>query len=118
MSLPAYRIGAAAATMAGLESLGLPLPRAEAVDYAVYVENGEGELVGHGWLTARWNFATLTAAQLATLEAYAGTCYIQTLKMDGTYGNYSALFVLPARRAPKATIVQDYTAEFRKLVAI
>jgi hypothetical protein len=118
MTLPAYRIGAAQATMASLESLGLPLPRAEAVDYALYVENGESDLVGQGILIARWNFGELTQAQLAVLEALAGVCYIQTLLMNGTYGNYSALFVLPPRRAPKGNVVRDYTAEFRKLAAV
>lgn len=118
MTIPAYRIGAAAASMASLESLGLPLPKSEAVDYAAYVENGAGELVGQGWLTARWRFGALTLAQVAVLEAYAGTCYIQTLTALGTYVNYTAMLVLPPRRAPKNRMMLDYVAEFRKLVVV
>jgi len=117
-SIPAYRIGAAEASMASLESLGLPLPKAEAVDYATYIENGAGELVGQGWLRATWRFAALTLAQVATLEAFDGDCYIQTLTALGTYVDYSAMLVLPPRRAPKNQMILDYVAEFRKLVVV
>jgi len=104
--------------MSSLEALGLPLPKAEAPDYAVYVENGEGDLVGQGWIVARWRFAELSLAQAAALEAFAGDCYFRTLKADGTYGAYSALLVLPARRAPKVDRWLDYAAEFRKCVSV
>jgi len=118
MTMPVYQIGASEAGMASLSSLGLPLPQAEAVDYATYVENGSGELVGQGWIVARWRFHGLTVAQVAILEAFEGTCYIQTLEMDDSYGRYSALLVLPPRKSSKAGVVEDYVAEFRKLVAL
>ena len=119
MTLPAYAIGTSSAGLVSLDSIGLPLPKAEAVDYAVYVENGAGEEVGQGWLTARWRFAVLSAAQVAVLEAYASAAvYIRTLKMDDTYAAYSAALVLPPRRALKAGQALDYVAEFRKLVAV
>lgn len=118
MTLPAYGIGSSSAAILSLESLGLPLPKAEAVDYVTYVENGEGQLVGQGWLVARWRFIDLTAAQVATLEGYAGTAYVRTLKADDTYAAYSSLFVLPPRQPLKAGHWRDYVAEFRKLVAV
>jgi len=118
MSIPAYALGESTTAMYSLEALGLPLPKAEAVDYAVYVENGAGEPVGQGWLVARWRFAVLSAAQIATLESYAGACGVRTLKADDSYGLYSATLVLPPRVAPKVGMTLDYTAEFRKLVAV
>ena len=118
MTLPAYAIGTST-TLSSLESLGLPLPKAEAVDYEVYVQNGEGQEVGQGRLVARWRFVVLTAAQVAVLEAFASaTCYVRTLRMDDTYGTYTSLLVLPPRQALKAGMARDYVAEFRKLVAV
>jgi hypothetical protein len=118
MTIPAYAIDTTQAGMSSLGALGLPLPKAEVVDYALYVENGEGELVGQGWLVARWRFGALSTAQVAVLEAFAGSCYIRTLKMDDTYAAYSALFVKPPRKPSKAGMVHDYVAEFRKMVAV
>lgn len=116
--IPAYAIGLTAGGMQSLGILGLPLPKAEVVDYAEYVTNGNGEEVGQGWLTARWRFAVLTNAEQAVLAAYAGVCYINTLEQGGTYGDYSALMVLPPRRPPKVGQLMDYVIEFRKLVAV
>ncbi len=117
-TFPIYRIGASQAGMQSLESLGLPLPKADPVDYATYVENGEGDLVGQGWLVCFWRFAELTVQQVATLEAYLGECYIQTLEDDDTYGIYSAFFVREPKKAPKVGRIHDYVAEFRKLTAV
>jgi hypothetical protein len=119
MTLPAYAIGTSSAGLVSLDSIGLPLPKAEAVDYEVYVQNGEGQEVGQGRLVARWRFVVLTAAQVATLEGYASAaCYVRTLKMDDTYAAYSSLLILPPRQALKAGMARDYVAEFRKLVAV
>ncbi len=118
MNLPSCAIGTTQNAMSSLEALGLPLPKAEAPDYTTYIENGEGDMVGQGWIIARWRFADLSIAQVAVLEAFAGSCYIRTLKADGTYGTYSAFMVLPARRAPKVDLWLDYAAEFRKCVAV
>jgi len=118
MTMPGYGLGLTAAGIQSLDALGLPLPKAEVVDYAEYVTNGDGEEVGQGWLVARWRFAVLTTVEQAVLAAYAGSCYVRTLEQGGTYGAYSALLVLPPRRPPKAGQLMDYVLEFRKLVAV
>lgn len=117
MAFPLYRIGTSVAGLESLAEVGVEfLPKADAVDYAVYVENGDGELVGQGWLVATWRFAALPQDQAALLEAYEGECYIQTLEQDGDYGIYSALMVRQPRRAAKGEVILDYVCEFRKLV--
>ncbi len=118
MTMPVYSIGATQEAMALLTALGLPLPKADAVDYAEYVDNGAGELVGQGWLMTTWRFARLTNAEQVILAAFAGLCYISTLEQGGTYGIYSALMVLPPRKPPKAGQLLDYAIEFRGLVAV
>jgi hypothetical protein len=118
MSLPIYAIGTSAAGMQGLEALGVPLPKAEIVDYAEYVENGEGDLVGQGWLECRWRWASILASQAAIIEGYLGACYISTLTQSGSYVVYSAKMVTQPKRPPKAGQLFDYVAEFRKLVAV
>lgn len=116
--LPSYALGTSVANLQSYDALGLPIPKSEVVDYAIYVEVGSGDLVGQGWLTARHRFAALTVAQLAILQAFEGECYVRTLKEDDTYAIYSALLVASPKRAPKVGIVQDYVEEFRKLVAV
>ena len=117
MSEPVYRIGSSVAGLQTMSERGVEcLPKADAVDYAVYVENGDGELVGQGWLVARWRFAALPKAQVDLLEAFEGDCYIQTLEQDGSYTVYSALMVRQPRRAAKGDVILDYVCEFRKLV--
>lgn len=118
MTLPNYAIGSTQAGMQSFAALGLPLPKAEVVDYAEYVENGAGQLVGQGWLKAVWRFADLSTTQQAILAAYAGVCYISTLEQGGTYGTYSALLVLPPRRPPKVGQLFDYAVELKQLVAV
>lgn len=112
-----YAIGTTAAGILSLDSLGVPWPRAEVVDYAEYIENGDGDLVGQGWLECRWRFDQITAAQAAVLETYTGACYIRTLRQDGTYAIYSAKLRSAPRRPPKVGQLMDYVAEFVKLVA-
>lgn len=116
--MPEYAIGATAAGLEDLEALGLPWPRAEVVDYAEYVENGEGDLVGQGWLMCRWRFDVLESWAAAVLEAYEGDCYIRTLRQDNSYGTYSARLVRSPRRAPKVGQIFDYVIEFRKLTVV
>lgn len=117
MTLPQYAIGTTAGGIQSLTELGIPLPKADVVDYAEYVENGAGELVGQGWLATRWRWAVLHVDDQAVLTAYAGTCYIRTLTENADYATYSALMVLPPRKPPKAGQQMDYVIEFRKLVA-
>lgn len=115
MTIPNYAIGAAVDAVYTLTTLGLPIPKADAVDYAEYIENGAGELIGQGWLVARWRFAVLTTAQQTTLATYEGESYLYTLEQDGTYGLYHGYLVLPPRKAPKAGQLLDYVVELRKL---
>ena len=118
MTYPLYRIGTSVAGLQTLAEIGVEfLPKADAVDYAVYVENGDGELVGQGWLVARWRFAAMPKDQVDILEGYEGDCYIQTLEQDGSYSVYSALMVRQPRRAARGDVILDYVVEFRKLVA-
>jgi len=70
MSMPVYRIGAAAVSMVSLESIGVPLPKASPVDYAEYITLGDGSNRGVGWLCCEWRFAHLTLTQLAVLRGY------------------------------------------------
>jgi len=113
-----YAIGTTAAGIQSMTALGLPWPRAEVVDYAEYVETGDGGLVGQGWLQCRWRFDQITAAQAAILEGYIGACYIRTLLQSGSYATYSARLRTSPRLAPKVGQLFDYVAEFVKLVAV
>jgi hypothetical protein len=116
-TLPAYGISLTS-TIASLDSLGLPIPKADPVDYAVYVNLGDGTQRGMGWLTCAWRFAALTLAQVTTLQTYAGACYIRTLTEAGTYVAYSAKAILPRRKSPKVDTQHDYVVVFRSLVAV
>ena len=118
MSMPVYRIGAAAVSMVSLESIGVPLPKASPVDYAEYITLGDGSNRGVGWLCCEWRFAHLTLTQLATLQTYIGNIYVQTLTESGVYLNYTAFMVLPPRKPPKVDFVMDYAVEFRMMVAV
>jgi hypothetical protein len=104
--------------MVSLESLGIPLPKASAVDYAAYVTLGDGTTRGVGWLSCEWRWSQLTLTQLAALQAYEGAVYVETLREDGTYGNYTAIMVLPVKRSPKVDQAFDYAVEFRAMVAM
>ena len=117
MGMPVYAIGTTSA-VSSLEALGLPWPQATAVDYALYVETGSGEVIQQGWLMCEWRFTALTQAQLATLLGYVGNCYIITLLYTGLYAKYSALMVQPRRRTPRADATFDVVVEFRKMVAV
>lgn len=118
MSIPIYQIGTTSGSMASLESLGIPLPKSEVVDYATYLDNGLGEQVGHGWLRCSWRFASMTLLQYSVLLGYVGTCAIQTLEQGGAYGRYTARLISPPRRPPKSDLVLDAVFEFRALVAL
>ena len=113
--IPSYAIGTTIENLQSIVDLRLPLPKADAVDFIEYVENGAGELVGQGWLVARWRFASLTTGEQATLAAYSGQCYVCTLEQSGDYCLYQGLMVLPPRKSPKITQLFDYVVEFRKL---
>ena len=117
-TMPLYGVGTTAAGVVSLDLLGLPWPKAEVVDYAVYIENGDGDRVGQGWLQCAWRFHGITTEQAAVMLAYLGNCYIRTLLRDGTYQLYSAKMVEPPRIPPKAGTLFDWVVEFRKLVAV
>jgi hypothetical protein len=113
-----YQIGTSAGSMASLESLGLPIPKASAVDHSVYLTLGDDSERGMGCLTCEWRFAVLTVTQYNILKVYAGTAYIETLQEAGTYARYSALMLLPPRRPPKVDFYSDLVVRFRKMVAL
>lgn len=118
MSFPAYRLGTTTANMTSLELLGVDLPNATPVDYGTYLDLGNSDQRGAGWLTCEWRWASLSLAQIAVVRTYLGSCYVQTLGHDGTYGNYSGVMVQPLRFPPKVDYVEDYYVIFRALVAL
>lgn len=122
MNNPAYQIGASQATMVGLESLGLPLPKATPVRYSKLIDLGDGTVRGAGWLHAEWRFAYLNQAQLAALRTYcsgsSAVVYVRTLDEDGDYSAYSAVMVWPDVVKPRADLVLDFAIEFRKMTGL
>jgi len=118
MSMPVYRIGTTSGNMASLESLGVPIPKAAPVDYAGYITLGDGSSRGIGWLCCEWRWAHLTLTQLAVIQAYFPTVYIQTLTEDGTYDVFTGTMVLPPKKAPKVNFMLDYAVEFRGMAAV
>lgn len=117
-ALPAYEIGTTLVGLASLSSLGIAqIPKADPVDYAEYVNKGNGTSGGVGWLTCAWRFAVLTVAELDILDAFEGACFIRTLTHAGLYTAYSAIMVLPPRQSPLVDYYSDYVVVYRALVA-
>jgi hypothetical protein len=73
-------------------------PRAMPMEYLGRINAGDGTEPGSGGLTQVWSFGRLSEHYYEHLRAFLNTAvYVRTLKNDGTYGYYTAVFVGPAK---------------------
>ena len=92
-------IGNAPGSLAALTTFGGRRdvePRVLPMQYANYVDLGNGSRVGSGWIVQKWSLTVSSEAYWAQLAAFFGTIqYVYTRKNDGTWGTFVAAIVGP-----------------------
>ncbi len=94
-------------------------PRAMPIDYANFIDAGDGTRPGSGWSEQKWVWGRISETFWTSLTAFFNTVvYIDTRKNDGTFGHYTATMVRSGAE-PEHYAGRVINAEilFRNLVA-
>lgn len=121
-----YKIGSSLGGMVALDSLtGFVTgeePNATPVYYAEYIDLGNGNARGAGWLQCEWRFFQLSTKQVNALSVYCAdpatnaSIFIKTLKRGGGTSVYSGVVIWPQiEPAEDGGCYRDFVLRFRNL---
>lgn len=124
--MASFEMGATLETMTNIELLATPIqpPLAPPPQYAARATASSGRVYDRGFLSGRWIFSILKAAQRTQLRTFcpgaSANVYIKTLASDDTYKVYSAVMVWPEgeSRQPAVRDRTEFVISFTHMIEI
>lgn len=84
-----------------VEDLSINPPKGRFYEASVFNDKSDGHVAGHGSAYAVWEFGILTQTMINALRVicpgYSANVYIRTRRNDGSFEDYSAIMLWPAR---------------------
>lgn len=116
-----FEIGSTLVGIATLDSLTIPLPEAQFVNYSSSSVIGDGRIRGNGYPQAIWHYGYLKEAKYDLLIAFCSTAsafvYFSTLTNGNSYARYYGIMIPPDRYVIRSGRYVDVTFTFTGLVA-
>ena len=118
-----FKIGTFAGGVAGmvtLQSLSIPAPLADFLEFSKEDLAGDAMVQGNGWSEIEHHWGYLTQAQYNALAAYrtgkTTQLYIRTRKRGNTYADFLGNMIWPERENWSNNCILDFTLRFIALV--
>lgn len=106
--------------MVTLQSLGIPAPLSDFLEFSQEDIAGDATVQGNGWSEMEYHWGYLTQAQYNALSAYrtgkTTRLYIRGRKRANTYANFLVNMVWPERENWSNNCVLDFALRFIALV--